>query len=55
MPIDQIFKRDAKLMGNKFELSVVSDDEIWANNKIDDGINEIKRIEKLLTTFSDDS
>ena len=55
MPIDQIFKRDAKLMGNKFELSVVSDDEIWANNKIDDGINEIKRIEKLLTTFSVDS
>ena len=42
-------------MGNRFELSVVSDSEKWANEKIDAGIDEIKRIEKLLTTFSDDS
>lgn len=42
-------------MGNHFELSAVSDDESWANQKIDAGINEIRRIEKLLTTFSDDS
>lgn len=42
-------------MGNRFELSVVSDSEKWANEKIDVGIDEIKRIEKLLTTFSDDS
>ncbi len=51
----QIFKRSAKLMGNRFELSVVAGDEKWANEKIDAGIDEIKRIEKLLTTFSDDS
>ncbi len=42
-------------MGNRFELSVVSENEEWANEKIDAGIDEIKRIEKLLTTFSDDS
>ena len=42
-------------MGNRFELSVVSDSEKWANEKIDAGISEIQRIEKLLTTFSDDS
>jgi thiamine biosynthesis lipoprotein len=51
----QIFKKNAKLMGNNFELSVVADDERWAIEKIGNGINEIKRIEKLLTTFSDDS
>jgi thiamine biosynthesis lipoprotein len=50
-----IFKRACKLMGNRFELSVVAIDEKWANEKIDAGINEIQRIEKLLTTFSDDS
>jgi len=42
-------------MGNHFELSVVADDEKWANEKIDAGIEEIRRIERLLTTFSDDS
>lgn len=42
-------------MGNRFELSVVSDDEAWAEQRIDEGIAEIQRIERLLTTFSDDS
>jgi len=42
-------------MGNRFELSVVADDEQWANERIDAGIAEIQRIEKLLTTFSDNS
>ena len=48
-------KRALRLMGNRFELSVVSDNEIWAQQCIDAGIAEISRIEKLLTTFSDDS
>jgi thiamine biosynthesis lipoprotein len=51
----QIFKRSCKLMGNRFELSVVAENEVWANERIDIGIEEIKRIERLLTTFSDDS
>ena len=51
----QIFKKSCKLMGNHFELSVVADDEKWALEKIEVGISEIQRIERLLTTFSDDS
>lgn len=42
-------------MGNRFELTVVADDEKFANDSIGAGIEEIKRIEKLLTTFADDS
>jgi len=34
---------------------VISDDETWAMDRIDAGIAEIGRIERLLTTFSDDS
>lgn len=49
------FKRPQKLMGNTFEITVVSDDENSANQHIDAAINEIRRIEKLLTTFSDES
>jgi len=50
-----VFKRACKLMGNRFELTVVATNERWANTKIDAGIAEIQRIEKLFTTFSDDS
>ncbi len=38
-------------MGNRFELGAVGNDEQWADKKIDAGIAEIQRIEKLLTTF----
>jgi thiamine biosynthesis lipoprotein len=55
MPLQQIFKQSCKLMGNHFDLSVVADNENWANEKITSGIREIQRIEKLLTTFNDDS
>jgi FAD:protein FMN transferase len=50
-----IFKRECKLMGNRFELSVVADGEQWANQKIEAGIAEIRRIENLLTTFNEGS
>lgn len=49
------FKRQQKLMGNSFEITVVGDDESWANEVIDLAVKEIKRIEKLLTTFDEDS
>ena len=49
------FRKTLPLMGNKFELTVVSDDESWAMDQIDAGIAEIRRIEKLLTTYSEDS
>ncbi len=42
-------------MGNHFELSIVSRDEEMAMSLIDKAIAEIQRIEKLLTTFADDS
>lgn len=50
-----VFKKGLKLMGNHFEISVVADDELWALARIDDGIKEIQRIEKLLTTFNNES
>lgn len=52
-----IFKQVLKLMGNRFELSVVADeeDELWANNCIDAAVAEIRRIEELLTTFNSQS
>lgn len=42
-------------MGNRFELTVVIHDEKSAQISIDKAIAEIKRIENLLTTFSNDS
>jgi len=50
-----IHKRALRLMGNRFEISVVEADNILAESLIDSGVEEIRRIEKLLTTFSDDS
>ncbi|MGF1924376.1 MAG: FAD:protein FMN transferase [Bacteroidia bacterium] len=49
------FKRTEKLMGNTFELTVVANDGKWANQKLELAINEIRRIEKLLTTFNEQS
>ena len=52
---NKIFKIAILLMGNQFEISAVSDNEQNANRIINAGIDEIKRIEKLLTTFHDRS
>lgn len=50
-----LFKRQLRLMGNQFEISVVSNDGEWAHERIDLAIGEIRRIERLLTTFKEDS
>ena len=50
-----VHRRILKLMGNRFEISVVEDDSLVAQEHIDIAVQEISRIEKLLTTFSDDS
>ncbi len=50
-----IFRRSARLMGDNFEISVVGNDPIWCNQQIDTAFAEISRVEKLLSTFSDDS
>jgi thiamine biosynthesis lipoprotein len=44
-----------KLMGNMFEIAILGESESIANALIDLAVDEIKRIESLLTTFSDDS
>ena len=61
MPVNKIvseaaeFKITEKLMGNRFEITVVADDKSWAKEKISLAIEEIRRIEKLLTTFDENS
>lgn len=42
-------------MGNRFELTVVDDNATRAAEHIEDAIEEIRRIERLLTTFNDSS
>ncbi len=49
------YKKNLKLMGNRFEISILANDEDFANATIDLAVAEISRIEKLLTTFSTDS
>jgi FAD:protein FMN transferase len=51
----KIYKRVLRLMGNRFELSVVHDRGEIAERSIDDAVKEIQRIEKLLTTFNEES
>jgi thiamine biosynthesis lipoprotein len=53
--IQQVHKKVLKLMGNRFELTVVAADETYASRCIDKAVDEIRRIEKLLTTFNEDS
>lgn len=47
----KVFSKVTRLMGNRFEISVVAEDEQQATNVIEKAIAEIQRIEKLLTTF----
>jgi FAD:protein FMN transferase len=49
------YKRVLRLMGNRFEITVVGEDPAWAEARIDDAVAEISRIEQLLTTFNDNS
>ena len=53
--MSEIFNRGIKLMGNHFEFSVVGKDATWANHSIDKAIDEVRRIESLLTTFKESS
>ncbi|MDB5285147.1 MAG: thiamine biosynthesis protein ApbE [Mucilaginibacter sp.] len=50
-----ILGRETRLMGNRFEISLVANDPVWANERIDSAINEINRVEKLLSTLTEDS
>lgn len=46
------FSKTLKLMGNLFTITVVSDDEVFANENIEIAIKEIQRIEALFTTYN---
>lgn len=48
-------RREMKLMGNRFEITVVGKIADWANQQIDAAVTEIKRIEDLLSTFKESS
>ena len=50
-----IYKRTLKLMGSRFEITVVAKDSTQANANIDLGINEITRIEKLISSWDKNS
>jgi thiamine biosynthesis lipoprotein len=49
------FKRTLKLMGNRFDLTVVANDSTQANGYIDLAVDEISRIEKLISSWDPNS
>ncbi|MFC4478906.1 MULTISPECIES: FAD:protein FMN transferase [Flavobacterium] len=51
----QKYSKSLKLMGNSFTITVVAVNEKTGNENIDLAIEEIRRIERLLTTFKEDS
>jgi FAD:protein FMN transferase len=55
MGLSTVFRQEMKLMGNRFEISAVAADEAWAMERIDAAVEEIRRIERLLTTFDEGS
>jgi FAD:protein FMN transferase len=52
---EMLYRKTCKLMGNMFNLAVMAEDAAWAEHCVDLAIQEITRIEGLLTTFRDDS
>jgi FAD:protein FMN transferase len=53
--ITQKFSHVEKLMGNRFEITLYAEDAAFAQVCFDKAIQEIRRIEKLLTTFNNNS
>lgn len=51
----QIHKRTLKLMGSRFDITVVDKDKITANQYIDIAVEEIQRIEKLISSWDESS
>ena len=50
-----IHRKVLRLMGNRFEISIVWPDKQEADKLIDLAVEEISRIERLLTTFNEES
>jgi thiamine biosynthesis lipoprotein len=49
------FKRTLKLMGSRFDITVVADSQSQADSFIDDAVTEITRIERLISSWDPDS
>jgi len=47
----QTFNRTLKLMGSRFDITVVADDSLAAHNDIDIAVVEITRIERLISSW----
>ncbi|NPA46875.1 MAG: FAD:protein FMN transferase [Chlorobi bacterium] len=52
---DGVYKRQLILMGSAFEISVVEEDSVKAAADIDAAVVEIRRIEKLISSWDPDS
>ena len=53
--VGPLHKRSLRLMGNIFSFSIVASNEAFATECLDAAVSEIRRIERLLTTFDGDS
>jgi thiamine biosynthesis lipoprotein len=51
----RLFKRTDLLMGNRFDLGVVGEDESLALEALEKAVQEIQRIEQLFTSYRPDS
>jgi FAD:protein FMN transferase len=51
----RLYRRVQKLMGNRFELTILAENEEQAKVSLDAAVAEIQRIEQILTTFADTS
>jgi thiamine biosynthesis lipoprotein len=49
------YSKVLKLMGNRFDITVIGEDESISHKLIDEAAEEIRRIEALLTTFNEAS
>ncbi len=47
----EVFNRTTKLMGSRFDITVVANDSLQADKYIDTAISEITRIEKLISSW----
>jgi thiamine biosynthesis lipoprotein len=55
MVFGQSYSYVTKLMGNRFEFTVIAKTKAEGENAIDKAVDEVKRIENLLSTFKTDS
>ena len=55
LPAQQVFNKKLKLMGSRFDISVVDTDSIRANEYIQLASDEITRIEKIISSWNENS